>query len=190
MRIIAGTARGRKLFTPANGTKKSHIRPTSDRAREALFSILGPLVEDAIVLDLFSGTGALGLEALSRGAQHALLVDNYQKAVDLIYKNINVCGFSGSATVLKRDIRKGLSFVNKAVPNANVDLVFLDPPYGKKIGYKILLEVGKAAFFHKDSVVVAEDYYDESMPDEIDRLRLFEQRRYGDTSFWFYRLEE
>ena len=189
MRIIAGAAKGRKLFTPESGTSKSHIRPTSDRAREALFSILGPFVPGAIVLDLFAGTGALGLEALSRGANHAVLVDNFQKALNLIHRNVDLCGFSEMATVLKRDIRKGLFFLKKASPHKYFDLVFLDPPYGKKLGNTLLLELSNSSFLQRDGVVVVEDYYMENFPEQSGLLQLFEQRRYGDTSFWFYKVE-
>ena len=189
MRIIGGAAKGRRLFTPESGTNKSHIRPTSDRAREALFNILGSFVHGAVVLDLFAGTGALGLEALSRGAKHAVLVDNYQKALTLIHRNADLCGFSDRATVLKRDIRKGLFFWEKASSHNFFDLVFLDPPYGKKLGNDLLLELGSSPFLQRDGVVVAEDYYEESFSEEIGSLQLFEQRRYGDTSFWFYRAE-
>lgn len=189
MRIIGGAAKGRKLFTPESGTNKSHIRPTSDRSREALFNILGSFVQGAVVLDLFAGTGALGLEALSRGAKHVVLVDNYQKGLNLIHRNVDLCGFSEMATVLKRDIRKGLFFLKKASSYHCFDLVFLDPPYGKKLGYNVLLELSNSSFLNKDVVVVAEDYYEESLPGEIGSLQLFKQRRYGETSFWFYRAE-
>lgn len=189
MRIIAGAAKGRKLCTPESGTHKTPIRPTADRAREALFSILGSCVDGAVVLDLFAGTGALGLEALSRGAKHAVLVDNYQKALNLIHRNVDLCGFSELATVLKRDISKGLFFLKKAASYNDFDLVFIDPPYGKKLGNHVLQELGSSPFLQRDGIVVVEDYYKESFLEEIGSLQLFEQRRYGETSFWFYRAE-
>ena len=111
MRIIAGTAKGRRLFSPGRHKNNLRIRPTSDRARESLFNILGPLpVKGARVLDLFAGTGALGLEALSRGAEQAVLVDNDSGAITLIHKNITICGFSERTSVLRRDLMKGLFF--------------------------------------------------------------------------------
>ncbi|NOQ66626.1 MAG: methyltransferase, partial [Desulfobacterales bacterium] len=110
MRIIGGTARGRRLQTPLNNTVTSAqpIRPTAERAREALFSIIGQEVKGATVLDLFAGTGALGLEALSRSAQQAVFIDNNLHALQLVGKNIELCGFSDRALVLKRDLSKGL----------------------------------------------------------------------------------
>lgn len=106
MRIIAGIARGRKLISPGAKGGENEIRPTSDRAREALFNILGNDVCGARVLDLFAGTGALGLEALSRGADSALFIDKSQSAIGMINKNIQLTGFSDKVTILKRDLSK------------------------------------------------------------------------------------
>ncbi len=117
MRIIAGTAKGRRVLSPPGGGKGS-IRPTSDRAREALFSILGRRVHEAKVADLFAGTGALALEALSRGARFALLADSSPVAVSLIRRNAENCGFSSRVAVLQRDLSRGLAFLKKAEPSS------------------------------------------------------------------------
>ncbi len=112
MRIIAGTAKGRRLFSPPSSKGgKGEIRPTSDRAREALFNVLAGHADGAQVLDLCAGTGAMGLEALSRGADHSVFVDNGRTALALIGKNIHACGFDDKSTVLQRDLFKGLSFL-------------------------------------------------------------------------------
>ena len=128
MRIIGGTARGRRLQTPPKSTVSRTgsqlIRPTADRAREALFNIIGKEVEDAVVLDLFAGTGALGLEALSRGAQSAAFVDKSSQSTDLIKKNIELCGFSDKSFVIKRDLAKSLSFLEKHAPNREFSIIF------------------------------------------------------------------
>jgi len=113
LRIIAGSAKGRKLYGPAGGDHKPVIRPTSDRAREALFNILGPAVIGAAVIDLFAGTGALGLEALSRGAAYAIFVDNYGKALEIISKNIDWCGFANNTKLLRRDLSRSLVFLGQ-----------------------------------------------------------------------------
>ncbi|MCK5436409.1 MAG: 16S rRNA (guanine(966)-N(2))-methyltransferase RsmD [Desulfobulbaceae bacterium] len=189
MRIIAGSAKGRRLFSPETRSKRQLIRPTSDRAREALLSIIGPFVQDASVLDLFAGTGALGLEALSRGARSTLFVDSNQGVTDLINRNIEKCGFSEASIVVKRDLTKGLSFLNKFTPPNGFTLVFLDPPYGKKMGHGVLFELGKGKFINNQCMVIAEDNSGEKFPDEIGILHLHDQRRYGDTGFWLYRVK-
>jgi len=117
LKIIGGTAGGRRLATPEKRSSRSGpgrrgelIRPTSALAREALFNILGPAVADGEVADLYAGSGALGLEALSRGARSALFVDLTREAVNLIHENIDRCGFGDRARVVKRDLARGLFF--------------------------------------------------------------------------------
>src|SRR5210317_1413655 len=119
------------------------IRPTSDRAREALFNIIGEEIRDAVVLDLFAGTGALGLEALSRSARRAVFVDSSSQAVRLINKNIDLCGFSDRTLVLKRDLSKGLYFLEKQLPESEFSIIFVDPPYRKGLGAIMLDEIEK-----------------------------------------------
>lgn len=189
MRIIAGAAKGRRLFSPETRSKRQLIRPTSDRAREALFSIIGPFVQNVLVLDLFAGTGALGLEALSRGARSTLFVDKNRSVTDLISRNIEKCGFSEASTVVKRDLTKGLSFLKKFTPPDGFTLVFLDPPYVKKMGHTVLFELGKGEFINNQCMVIAEDNSGEEFPDEIGILHLYDQRHYGDTGFWLYRVK-
>ena len=140
MRIIAGTARGRRLYSPAK-KKRSLIRPTSDRAREALFNIISQRINGALVLDLFAGTGALGLEALSRGAAHCLAIDNSPESLRLIRANSAACSFADKLTLVKRDLRKGLGFLQSMVSDQGFSLVFLDPPYGRKLSLRLLEEL-------------------------------------------------
>ena len=127
MRIIGGVAKGRKLFTPGNRFKGPVVRPTSDRAREAVFNILGQSVQDARVLDLFAGTAAMGLEALSRGAASAVFVEKHPGVLDLARRNIEACGFSDKSFLVKGDLSKGLFFLRHHMPDATFTLVFLDP---------------------------------------------------------------
>lgn len=189
MRVIAGIAKGRRLATPARRVAKPLIRPTSDRAREAIFNILAQGVENACILDLFAGTGALALEALSRGAESAVFVDQQQAAIDLIYSNIKLCGFSEKSTVIKRDLLKSLFFLEKAKPDHGFGVVFLDPPYNKQIADKILAALGASAIVSGDGIVVAEENAGAQLEDYYGALHLVDQRRYGDTAFWMYRLE-
>jgi 16S rRNA (guanine966-N2)-methyltransferase len=184
LRIIAGSAKGRRLATPAMTKGRPLIRPTSDRAREALFSIIGPAVEEARVLDLFAGTGALGLEALSRGAAFALFVDRHQQATALIRENIDLCGFAEKARILQWDLDKGLAFLEG---QPAFSLVFLDPPYGTNLAPRLLAELATGCHLAANSLVVAEDAAGERLPETSGRLQLADRRRYGDTGFWFYR---
>ena len=189
MRIIGGTIRGRKLLTPPSRLGPL-IRPTSDRAREALFNILGNRVAGARVLDLFAGTGALGLEALSRGATSAFFVDVSREAVELIEKNAVACGFVGRATVLRRDLAAGLAFLAAVAPAGGFDLVLLDPPYGEKIGQRLLESLADKDILSPAAVVVLEDRAKEECPARIGSLLCFDRRRYGEAGFWLYRTLE
>ena len=187
MRIISGTARGRRLFTPGRSSGVSVIRPTADRVRESLFNILGDSVVEAVTLDLFAGTGALGLEALSRGSSRAVFVDTSQDAIQLVKRNLDVCGFSDRATVLRRDLLKGPSFLRKIMPVGGFDLIFVDPPYRRGISVKIIRDLGKFDLLSKDGLLVAEEAADIELPDDVDGLQKSDRRVYGDTVICFYR---
>jgi 16S rRNA (guanine966-N2)-methyltransferase len=192
LRIIAGSARGRRLFAPGSRGGES-IRPTSDRAREALFNILGwETVRGAMVLDLFAGTGALGLEALSRGATAAVFVDNSSLALDLIHKNITVCRFADQARVIRHDLLKGLSWLQKSgvgpgeAGEASFDLIFLDPPYRQGLCAGRLTVLLEAGVVGDRARVIFEDDSSEELPEAVGSLRLYDRRAYGDTGFWLY----
>ena len=190
MRIIGGKARGRRLQALSKSTAKHSgqlIRPTADRAREALFNIIGREVENATVLDLYAGTGALGLEALSRSAERAVFVDKSLKAVQIINKNIELCGFSDRALVYKRDLSKGLSFLLKLLPGTSFSIVFADPPYRKGVPAGILKELAESDLLMPEALVVIEDNAAIKLPEQVAKLILIDQRRYGETGFWFYR---
>jgi 16S rRNA (guanine966-N2)-methyltransferase len=193
LRIISGHARGRKLFTPDNSNL---IRPTADRAREALFSIIGDKVVSARVLDLYAGTGALGLEALSRGAAQVVFVDKHHKALELIKKNCALCvqemGIpQGKKTIIiKHDLSRGLNLKgDKSFTAGTFDLIFLDPPYEKGLAKKSLTALDSSGLITATTLVIVEECSGETLPDSFTRLTLSDQRRYGDTGFWFYTIE-
>lgn len=191
MRIIGGKARGRRLQSPSikKTTKNSgqHIRPTADRAREALFNIIGRKVENAVVLDLYAGTGALGLEALSRSADQAVFIDNSPQAVNIINKNIELCGFSERALVIKRDLTKGLAFLTKQLPGIHFSIVFIDPPYRKGLSTEMLQEVAGSNLLSSEAIVVIEEDAAIELPLQVNDLTLIDRRHYGETGFWLYR---
>jgi len=189
LRIISGSARGRKLQAPGQRFGDL-IRPTSDRAREAIFSILAAKVVGARVLDLFAGTGALGLEALSRGALSAVFVDGQRSVTELINRNIALCGFEERATVLHRDLAKGLAFLKAKQPADGFNLVFLDPPYGSTLALTGLESLAGGNFLAAKGIVVLEDAAEVQYPKTLGPLVCFDQRRYGEAGFWLYQLTE
>ena len=170
MRVVAGRFGGRTLLAPRGRA----TRPTSDRVREALFSILGDAVVEARVLDLFAGSGALGIEALSRGASEADLVDSSATAVEAIRRNLDA--LSAEAVVRRQD---ALAFLERARRDARqYDLVFLDPPYRRASALGLELSAALTPVLGADARVVAES--DRRAPLELD-LELLDERRYGDT---------
>ncbi len=182
MRIIAGQFRGRALASVGKGDKGAHLRPTTDRVRESLFSMLNHLdvIEGACVLDLFAGTGALGLEALSRGAAHVTFVDDGRVAGGLIRKNIALTHSGEQTTLIKRD-------ATRLAPctGAPCDLVFLDPPYGQGLG-QIALEGARAGgWLAQDALVVWEESAPVVTPPE--GFVVHDTRKYGDTHITFLR---
>lgn len=184
MRIIAGSFSGRRLAAVGKGEAGAHLRPTTDRLRESLFNMLsggrfGDPFEGAHVLDLFAGTGALGLEALSRGAAYLTLVDDGRVAQSLIRQNIALCGVQSSARLIRRDARR-------LAPTQDVpaNLVFLDPPYQQSLGAPALEAAAKGGWIAKDALIVWEERGAMAAPDGFD---LIETKAYGDTVFTLMR---
>lgn len=182
MRIISGEARGRTLFAPAG----DQTRPTSDKIRGSLFNILNGRVEDAEVLDLFGGTGALALEALSRGAARAVISDSARSAVEVIRRNAeNVLkdALNERALILKADYRSAIS----SVAGRRFDLVFLDPPYRMLDAYgDAIARLECADALAEDAVVVAERRREASIA-VPEGFEIFDTRQYGDTAVDFVR---
>ncbi len=184
MRIISGSARGRRLHAPPN----LRVRPTADRVKESLFNILITLLGDfdgLRVLDIFAGTGNLGMEALSRGAGHAVFIDNHKGSTVLITKNLAMLGFAERSRVLERDALAGLRMLEER--EAPFNLVFMDPPYGQGLAEKALDYLAASALVGDESLVVAEVSSRETLPAEVGALREFDRRVYGDTALHFFR---
>nr|WP_321506964.1 16S rRNA (guanine(966)-N(2))-methyltransferase RsmD [uncultured Celeribacter sp.] len=182
MRIIAGQFRGIALASVGKGDAGAHLRPTTDRVRESLFSVLtagkyGDAVSDARVLDLFAGTGALGLEALSRGAECVTFVDDGRKAQSLITDNISKCRATDRCNLLRCDATR-----LPPNPDAPYDLIFLDPPYAKAMGEKAIDAVLAGNWLTSRALVVWEDSAPITAPDT---LNLLDTRKYGDTKINF-----
>lgn len=185
MRITGGSARGRKLAAP----KSDLIRPTCDRVREALFNILGERIKDARVLDLFAGTGAVGAEALSRGAAFALFVDHSLDAGRLIEANLRTCFGQPSAAFVRLDLAHPWNprlLLAKLEPEARFDLVFMDPPYQRQLADHTLRLIEQADILAAKALVVAEEHRRVDLPPAIGDLSLEDHRRYGESGLWFY----
>lgn len=180
MRIVAGKFRGRQLETP----KGDDIRPTSDRVREAVFSIIGSRLGANLtgnrVLDLFAGTGALGIEAISRGADHCVFVDEGVEARGLIRHNIQEFGIAGQVKLLRRDATD----LGSVLAFKPVDLVFIDPPYGQGLGEKALASAFKGGWFSDDVIVVFEEKANVELAIP-EGLKITDRRDYGDTAITF-----
>ncbi|MEI6287081.1 MAG: 16S rRNA (guanine(966)-N(2))-methyltransferase RsmD [Bacillota bacterium] len=179
MRIIAGFNRGMVLKTP----KDLRVRPTADRVKEALFNILSVKIIDAKVLDLFSGTGNLALEALSRGAASACLVDNHNESIALIKVNISKTHSLEQARIIKADCLSAIKLL--AAQSEKFDVVFCDPPYNCDWLQKIVDGVGQTRLLATGGVLVVEHNVDEKyLPSNI--MKLIQSRRYGATIISFF----
>lgn len=183
MRVIAGTARGRRLTAP----RGPRTRPTADRVREALFAILssmsGPL-EGRAVLDVFAGTGALGIEAMSRGADCAVFVDSSREAVAVVNLNLAATGFSDRGIVIPRDFNAAFSQLERE--GKRFRLIFLDPPYRKGLLEKCLDRLQRSELLERDCLVVAELSSRERLDEAFGALELTDRRVYGDTALAFF----
>lgn len=182
MRIIAGKARGTQLLAP----KGMDTRPTQDKVKESLFSIIQWDVPDACVLDLFAGSGALALESISRGAQEAVLVDKSRDALDCIRKNIAKLRVEEQTTVLSCDWEQALNQLNRS--GKAFDLVFLDPPYRMTDLGSICSRLLELSLLRPDAVLVLEHRTgsEPAMPEEFVPIK---ERSYGETQIHFYRWE-
>lgn len=178
MRIVAGSAKGRKIESP----KGRDVRPTGDRVREALFSSIAFRLRDARVLDLFAGTGALGLEAVSRGAASSVFVDRSKRSVEIIRRNIAACGFGPRCEVFPRDAL--LAIPHFKTSNQRFDLVFLDPPYAGEMLEKALAALVDAAVLSDDVLISAEHPADRP-PKLPAGLAIASSKRYGKTVLSF-----
>jgi len=180
MRVIAGAHKGRRLLQP----KGHDLRPTSGRVKEALFSILGKRTEGARFLDLFAGTGAIGIEALSRGAQVAAFVEPTASSLKVLRANVELCGLAVSAKVYGCSVE---TFLRRHQSTERpFDIVFADPPYHEGVGASLLSDIARADIIAPGSIVILEHFTKTSLPSEAGRLALIRQYRYGDTSLSVY----
>ncbi len=181
MRIVAGKNKGNILKSP----KDLSVRPTSEKVREALFDILGTSIEEICFLDLFAGSGAVGIEALSRGAKKVIFIEKEPKCIKIIRENLEKTENSQNAVVFKIDFLPGLKLLAKK--KYLLDYIFLDPPYNRGLINISLLEISKLPILRKNGLVIAQHYKKEKVMEKLlNNLKLYNQRRYGECYLSFY----
>lgn len=182
MRVISGDKKGFKLKAP----KGSNTRPTEDRIKESLFNILRNIKKDSIVLDLFAGSGSIGIEFLSRGAKEAYFIDNSYESINCIKENLNHTNLKDKSKVFKIDAFKGLTKFNN---NIKFDYIFADPPYRKGIALKLLKTIDKINVLSESGILIIE--HEDSLnldTQPISQLKRKDYRKYGNKSLSFYSL--
>ena len=178
MRIITGEFKGRRLLTP----KSYDVRPTTDKVKEAIFDMLYQYIKaDFVCLDLFAGTGNLGLEAISRGAKTCYFSDSSRESIKLIKENIKICGAEEYSVILSGDYRQNLERIHD-----KVDIILIDPPYASDFYLDALSEISKADILNKDGCIVCEHSDRDELPDEFAGFTKVKDKRYGSIGVTIY----
>jgi 16S rRNA (guanine(966)-N(2))-methyltransferase RsmD len=189
MRVIAGTYRSRIL----KSLKGLALRPTSDRLRETLFNVLGSGIQGARFIDVFAGTGAVGIEALSRGAKHVSFIENHAPSAALIRKNLAALKVHSGVTVICADAIRGLETLEAKVKagDAPYDYIFIDPPYAATTDYsRVLQKVVVSNLLAYSGIVIVEHRKTFNLPESFDTLKRVRLLRQGDAALSFYRRDE
>lgn len=184
MRVIAGEFRGRRL-DPIEGTD---IRPTSDKVKESFFNILGDAVIDSVFLDLFGGTGGVGIEALSRGAKHVVFVDTNIKSIKVLKGNLDHLNIKDNVEVFNTDYKTAISKLYKY--NKQFDIIFIDPPYSVGMAQNALEEIDKNSILSQSGLIIVEHDSKDDMSQRVGKLYLYRIKQYGNTSLSFYEIKE
>lgn len=181
MRIISGTGKGRQLKgVPGTGT-----RPTADKVKESVFNMIGPYFCGGVFLDVYAGSGGMGIEALSRGMEKAVFIDKERKAVSVIYDNLKSAGFVGQAEVFRTDSGRALKAIKKN--GKKFDVIFLDPPYGEEKLNKELQFFDDNRILNKNGCIVAEHSSKVTLDSDFSTFSKHKLERYGDTAVTIYK---
>jgi 16S rRNA (guanine966-N2)-methyltransferase len=183
MRVIAGTLRGRRLQT----IEGAEIRPTSDRLRETLFNILAPRIRGSRFLDLCAGSGAVGIEALSRGASEVVLVESLRAACSVIEANLKTFRIEKGVNVIRRDAIVALK--QFAETSAQFDIVFFDPPYASELYEDVMNQIGASGVISPNSIVIVEHRAKQRLAPRYSNLESYRQLKQGESALSFYRFE-
>jgi 16S rRNA (guanine(966)-N(2))-methyltransferase RsmD len=179
VRVIAGHLRGSVIRAPATDV----VRPTYDRVRESVFSIIAPLLDGAAVLDLFAGSGSLGIESLSRGSDHATFIEMDERVLSVVRENVERLGLASLCRLIGGD---ALAVLKRAVPGGPFDIAFVDPPYSQGLALRALELLAAERHLADEAVVVVERASSDTLPEVAGRLELFRSKRYGSTAVDFY----
>lgn len=179
MRVITGTARGHRLKT----LEGNDVRPTTDRVKEAIFSVIQFDIEGRRMLDLFAGSGQMGIEAISRGAASAVFVDAAAESIAVVRENVKSCGMTNAAEIMQSD---ALMYLKPRIGREQFDFAFLDPPYGKGILQAVLPLV--AQVMKPGGAIICESPLEETLPDTAGDFGIDREYRYGKIKVTFYRV--
>lgn len=181
MRVIAGSKKGQALSAVPGKT----TRPTTDKIKEAIFNLIKtPFFEGGVGLDLYAGTGALGIEALSRGLDKLIFIDRDANAIKTIKRNLHLTGLTAQSEVYKNDALRALSVLKKR--GIRFDLILLDPPYGQHQLNKVLAIIEDEGLLYDNGSIVVETMKEEYLPGKIGKLSLIKEKEYGDTMIRIY----
>ena len=190
MRIISGTAKGRKILSPKNEgriTEKGEVkatRPTLDRVKESMFNILGHRVYNAVVLDMFAGTGSLGLECASRGANKVVFLERFKETYDILLENVRILGFDSVSKVYMKDSYEFIKSL--ASQGEKFDIIFVDPPYLNHMVDKAVKMIAEFDLLNTDGVIVTKYDREEPIYRPEEKYELVDERKYGNTIIAFY----
>jgi 16S rRNA (guanine(966)-N(2))-methyltransferase RsmD len=184
MRIISGSCKGRKLkAVPGKST-----RPTADKMKETIFNWIGPYFDGGLGLDLFAGSGGLGLEALSRGFSRMIFVDHDKYAIQTVKENVSLCNFQDQCEVYQNDAHRALRAVAKR--GLQFDAIFIDPPYQKQIITALLKEIDKRSLLKDSGYTICEHAPEAKLPDSVGKLQQIKQIHYGMSSLSLYVIQD
>jgi len=184
MRVVSGKAKGRPLkAVPGMGT-----RPTTDKVKEAIFSMIGPYFDGGLALDLFAGSGGLGIEALSRGVHRCVFIDMDKKGVDTVLRNLEATGLKEQAEVYRNEATRAIKALGKR--ELRFELVFLDPPYRHKAIAELLVKLQDGAVLAPGAMIVTEHDVNEIPGEQIGGCRMLRRAEYGDTAVTVYQFAE
>ncbi|NPV25851.1 MAG: 16S rRNA (guanine(966)-N(2))-methyltransferase RsmD [Firmicutes bacterium] len=182
MRIITGTAKGHRL----KSLKGQQTRPTADRVKEAVFNVLNPVIAGSHFLDLFAGTGNVGIEALSRGAEYAIFIDENPAACQVIKENLEKTRLLDRAEVYRQDARRAIEILSRR--GKQFTLIFVDPPYRQGLVEPVLRLIDQNNLLVQAGWIIVESGANEQLPETVGRLSLFRRATYGDTRISYYQL--
>ncbi len=180
MRIVAGEAKNRKI----KSQNTHNVRPTMERVKESLFSIITSYIEGAVFLDLYSGTGNIALEAISRGAKRAVMIEGNPEALKIIIENVNNMKFQDRCRAYRNDVMRAIEILGNK--RESFDIIFMDPPYKENLCGATINKILENGLLKKTGILIAEHFIKEDMPEEIGELKKTDERKYGNKVITFY----